>query len=318
MRSRWLLTSLAIGALVVAFIQQPATAGVVVGAAPQTLGTWSSPVRVLAGSSSGLSCSSPRFCTAVSYDGTAAQGHGRKWAAPQTVIPGTDNPYAVSCEPDGTCMVVTRQDQYAVYDGTSWSPAAVVLGLSGSFYGVSCLSATFCAAVTGDGGVAFYDGSSWTVTPVPKTKSLISISCTSPTFCAAVGYVFAFTWDGTTWSPAKIDRKTNLTSVSCASPTFCAASDEAGRAFEWDGASWSAGTKVIPGGGYPSKVSCPSATFCAMVAKPTGDVSTFDGTGWSSPMAIDDAALADISCPTTTFCTALDTKGFVLNLHRAA
>jgi hypothetical protein len=328
LNTRRMLTVLASAALVASAAQQPLAAGAARGMSPKTastasrLGGWSAPFRVLpAGDGAAVSCSSGLFCTAVSYDGSAAQGHGRQWGAPQTVISGTDNPYGLSCASDGTCMMVTREAQFAVFDGTSWSTATQVPGAVDSIFGVSCLSASFCD-VADPFEVISYDGSTWSAPArLPHAKGVLSISCTSRTFCAATGYVLAFIWDGDSWVKSRrLDLGSNIWSVSCVSASFCMGSDDHGKAFEWDGSRWSKATVAIPGSAYSSAVSCATATFCVMATQHQAEVSTFDGTSWSDPVQIDDPShggLMDVSCPNARFCTALDRSGYVLNLHRA-
>jgi hypothetical protein len=59
--------------------------------------------------------------------------------------------------------------------------------------------------------------------------------------------------------------------------------------------------------GWVSLVSCASATFCA-AALGNGDVTTYDGTSWTTPRLIDrtNQGFAAISCPSTSFCVAVD------------
>jgi hypothetical protein len=56
-------------------------------------------------------------------------------------------------------------------------------------------------------------------------------------------------------------------------------------------------------------VSCPTATFCRAVDS-IGRVFAFNGTKWSSGTLIDNGhALTAVSCPTTTYCVAVDRSG---------
>jgi hypothetical protein len=58
-------------------------------------------------------------------------------------------------------------------------------------------------------------------------------------------------------------------------------------------------------------VSCPSANFCATVDD-VGNVLTYKGSSWSSPMEIDADYLASVSCPSSSFCVAVDDSGDAL------
>jgi hypothetical protein len=56
-------------------------------------------------------------------------------------------------------------------------------------------------------------------------------------------------------------------------------------------------------------VSCPTTTFCRAVDS-IGRVFGFDGTTWSKGTLIDPGhALTSISCPTVTYCAAVDRGG---------
>ncbi|MGH9018922.1 MAG: hypothetical protein ACRDY1_14320 [Acidimicrobiales bacterium] len=58
-------------------------------------------------------------------------------------------------------------------------------------------------------------------------------------------------------------------------------------------------------------VSCASTSFC-VAAGGTGGVVTFNGTTWSAPTHIDTTVLVGVSCSTSTFCVAVDTTGRAL------
>lgn len=78
---------------------------------------------------------------------------------------------------------------------------------------------------------------------------------------------------------------------------------------------------VAPAGSSVGTISCASADFCVAPAghsnpsdtANTGLAVTFDGTHWSASATVDpQAALLETSCPTPTFCGALDVFGGVL------
>jgi hypothetical protein len=104
------------------------------------------------------------------------------------------------------------------------------------------------------------------------TKSLslkgmaTSISCAGKNFCVVVSS------KGTLAVITTKSRNTNLTdvyvfrSVSCASPAMCVAVDSTGTFVAWNGAKWSSPTPVTTGssGTAPDlvSISCPTSTFC--------------------------------------------------------
>jgi hypothetical protein len=62
----------------------------------------------------------------------------------------------------------------------------------------------------------------------------------------------------------------------------------------------------------PRSISCPTRSFCAAVDA-SGNVLTYNGSSWSSPKSIDAGrGLYSVSCPTSSFCVAVDGRGNVL------
>ena len=56
------------------------------------------------------------------------------------------------------------------------------------------------------------------------------------------------------------------------------------------------------------QLSCPTTTFCVAVDN-AGSAVIFDGHSWSSPAVIDPSALSSVSCASATFCMAVDSAG---------
>ena len=72
---------------------------------------------------------------------------------------------------------------------------------------------------------------------------------------------------------------------------------------------WSSSPALTSANGGVNAVSCPTSTFCVAVDR-SGEASRFNGSTWSTPEVIDGtASLTAISCPTTTFCVATDALG---------
>ncbi len=72
---------------------------------------------------------------------------------------------------------------------------------------------------------------------------------------------------------------------------------------------WTSGTTLSSAQGGVNAVSCPTSTFCVAVDR-SGSVSEFDGSKWTAPHTIDaTTSLTAVSCPTTTFCVVTDASG---------
>ena len=92
-----------------------------------------------------------------------------------------------------------------------------------------------------------------------------------------------------------------------------------GGVFQWSAAgaatanptalAWTSGTPLTSANGGVNAVSCPTSTFCVAVDR-SGAMSRFNGSTWSTPQTIDGTtSLTSVSCPTTTFCAATDVRG---------
>ncbi|TPG15110.1 hypothetical protein EAH86_16460 [Pedococcus bigeumensis] len=66
----------------------------------------------------------------------------------------------------------------------------------------------------------------------------------------------------------------------------------------------------MDGPGYGlASISCPTASFCAAVDG-LGYAVTFDGTTWADPISIDTGTSSySVSCPTDSFCVMVDGYG---------
>jgi hypothetical protein len=308
--------------------------------------SWSAPVRIDRGGArvevTSVSCASPRFCAAVDTLGRVMEWNGFAWSPPILVDPGAGLT-SVSCPRGGRpfCVAVDGGGNALTYRDGAWSRPVLVDDSGASLQSVSCASAVFCMAGDWDGNVVQYTGTSWSAPVSLETTTesagggIGSISCPAADFCVAVDWEGSeMTWDGTSWSapdPFDPDGAGGLISVSCLSASFCTAVDGSGDALTWDGTTWTSTEIDVTGDGTES-VSCASTTFCAAVDW-NGNAQEWDGSGWTQPAVscpdttpsnagtctfdgtFTDAragVLASISCPTRTFCAAVDENGNAL------
>jgi hypothetical protein len=82
----------------------------------------------------------------------------------------------------------------------------------------------------------------------------------------------------------------------------------------WSGSSWGAGQGDDSTGDTVNSVSCPSASFCALVDG-NGNATTYDGSAWSAPTQIDSSILTSVSCASASFCVAVDENGGALTFN---
>lgn len=177
--------------------------------------------------------------------------------------------------------------------------------------------------------MAAYDGSRWSITYTDTATRcrgctnpvIYSIQCLSASLCHALDNQGDFlTYNGTEWTADFVNPHLYWGSLSCPTASFCMAGDAHGRVWSFNGTSWMGPTPVDSHGAVPGEhqafpdsliaISCPSTTFCAAVDG-SGYVMTFNGKSWSRPQEIAQSAFHDVSCPTTAFCAATNAIGDV-------
>ena len=232
------------------------------------------------------------------------------------------------------------------WNGSTWSAETILGTASGSLQEVSCTAAANCVAV-GSGSnatlAAGWNGAGWSIqlTTNPQGSpdpQLTGVSCPTAASCVAVGQYttdlgtsvgtqvpLGEGWDGTNWEQQEQqdpvdDDNGSFSGVSCSTATNCIAvgpgfGPDAPFTETWNGAIWSLPPSPAFGSGVLSGVSCPGI-LCMAVGHdgdtPIGDVWT--GSGWtlqtiSVPAGANTNALASVSCPTTTDCTAVGSEG---------
>lgn len=301
---------------------------------------WSAPAHVDA--SYGLvavSCPTTTFCAAGDTAGNLLTSDP---AAATWPVTGTDSSgvSSLSCGTPTFCAAGDGGGRAVSFDGTTWGPRTAPPGQAFGFNSVSCTSATFCFAGTGvtttprtlDAGATWVSGNTQGVN---YPGSINAVSCVPGSdattgFCVVVdnqGSAFPSSDGGVNFSPPNrndgvISGASGLNSVSCASATACVTVDSGGKAFYYrggtaGGADWTA-VSADPGHALTS-VSCvpgspSSQTFCVAVDDRGSAIETADGGAtWSTPASITSTAgtprLNAVSCPTATFCVAVDTGG---------
>jgi len=247
-------------------------------------GRWSTPNKIGATGLAAISCASARFCFAVEGDGKQSEalrynGHG--WSAPAGVA---DRALVgVSCVSRAFCIAVSSNGSAIRYGSRGWGRAQRIDRGSGGLNAVSCVSRSFCVATDVDGGVLTYNGRSWTKPLDIASESdaaaqwfgLVSVSCVSKSFCAAV--------------ESEVDQTPQQTT------------EDVGNLYVYNGRRWR--NDGYDGSGGPVAVSCGSRSFCVMTDD-SGGGGIYDGHGWGAATA---TGVADVSCPSRSFCGAVGT-----------
>jgi Glycosyl hydrolases family 18 len=298
--------------------------------------TWSAPASIDPGGTraelNSVSCASTSFCVAVDTLGRALAWNGTRWTAPEHVA--GIGLTSVSCPSSGFCAAVDGIGDALTFNGGSWSTRHI--DRSGSaLQSVSCASSTFCAAGDWDGNVYTFNGESWSAPRAvdPSGGGISSMSCPSSSFCEGTDWNGgAVTWNGATWT-LKTSFDSNaaggLMSVSCQSSAFCMAVDGSGDYLTWNGVKWSSPVMIDLTGDGLESVSCGSPSSCVAVDW-NGNALVYNGTRWTVPaISCPDSSTSSagkcytrgssvdprtgvpdsVSCPTSSFCAAVDQNG---------
>jgi len=191
---------------------------------------------------------------------------------------------------------------------------------------VSCTSASFCMAVDASGNTFMYNGGSWSVSGISSTyqPSGLSVSCSSSSFCKLVtnsasgnnGNAVTYeNYDGVSWTNAYgeydlVGLSYSPSELSCVSPSFCV---NVGGDFAatFNGSAWmpSFTDSNQPNFGQQqyqlSSVSCPTTSFCVAVDL-AGNAYTYNGASWGVSVRIDSSsAPVSVSCASASFCVVV-------------
>lgn len=236
-----------------------------------------------------VSCASPTFCVATSTTQSTVF-NGSSWAAPVTVS-AVDQIRSVSCPSESFCMAVSAAGYAYIYTASGWD-TGTNFDVPIASVEVSCSSATLCVAVSATGRAFLYNGSWSGPTTLDSSGTMDAVSCVrGASFCMALSDGSYYTTDGMTWSGATSFDQSTPSVLSCASAIYCMVTD--GRNYFVVNASATTSTSAqAPGGplhGFPYSVSCPTASFCVAVDW-SGAYLIYNGKTWSAPQTIDPLA----------------------------
>jgi hypothetical protein len=244
-----------------------------------------------------VSCSTTTQCTAVDYSGRVITDSHGVWSNPVMVDPHYaqgGQPDQLSCATPGDCALVS---------------AGFVVNEKAGVWG---------KPLNLDPGPILPQ-------PFPPPGPLLSVSCSGPDFCAASDfYGRVYVYNGLLWSPGdQIDptaaRWFGLDHVSCSGPKNCVAEatdvQPRGapvlRLWRYNGNSWTriASPRGGNGNGAIGGIGCPTLGRCV-----SSDGEIINHAGQIRRVTIpkaghfpgDFSGVVQITCPTRSFCAALD------------
>jgi hypothetical protein len=282
-----------------------------------------------------VSCSSSTLCAAIEtntgniYTSTDPSKADPTWTSAQ--VDKTAALTGLSCVPtaslcvaiDGSGDVFTSTEPAG---GASKWTKTTIAG-AGYLAGVSCPTTTFCTIADQQGHVIASTTpttGSWSVSaPLSGSPALASVSCPSSGFCAATELSGAKVFTSTRpsggageWKATELEGGSGFNTLACASSSLCVAGDNTdayatteptGGTSKWvkEALGW------VTGAACPSESLCVASTYFGELltaASPTEGVG-----GWSgSHVDFYERGLNSVSCPTTTFCAAVDGNGDVI------
>lgn len=335
-------------------------------AAVESAGTWGTATEVTGGDGlSSLSCSTSTFCLATDgsevylYDGTS-------WTETSSPFDSEAGIAELSCAPGGSCMATDFAGDVATTpDGSTWTTVAGIPD-GASATGLTCLSSDSCVALvsaSGDFGTEIWDGTSWTaggsldITSYPSDFSCSSVSlCVTSTYDQETSSNVIELYSDGSWGAASLPvGDTFAGNLTCVVSGSCLAtgldSDASAELFAYSSGSWgavsgSAGAPFVTGLACSSEtsctgvmsveayefdgsswsnavigwaddvtgLSCPTTSWC-MAVDSGGNAVSYDGSDWSSPVSVTSLELLGVSCSSSSFCAAVDGAGDLLTYN---
>jgi hypothetical protein len=291
--------------------------------------TWSGPAVPDPNGLTGISCPSAGVCFGVDETGAVAQLSSGSWHVTAHVVagaPNSDNGDQISCPTTAFCEATSSQDA-ATYSGGVWHASTPISFASSLPFDahLSCASATLCMfAASGQQAVEWTttDGHTWTAHP-SALLTVRGLDCLAGS-CLIVGstaYDDSYadsqtqTFTGSAWAAPVVsdpDDDGDLVGASCPTTTWCMANDHGHYLID------KAGTWTWPAA-FPAGISagadlhCVSASYCTVDAGQA--VATWRGSSWTLGPKVTNDDISQLSCPTTTFCMAVDQTGAVFTYN---
>jgi PASTA domain len=282
------------------------------------------------------------------FTSTNPTGGAAAWSETDGLVDssnGSDVLSGLSCPSTSLC-VASDLDGSVLYStnptGGTGAWTRVALNGAPNLTGISCPSTSLCVAVTGLGQVITStnptgQAAAWNTVQTTVSSDIGQVSCPSTSLCVAVddaGNVLsstAPTGNAAAWTVTSIGTSI-MTAISCASTSLCAVTDDAGDivtstnptgdASNWNAAVVDQDTDISFAGGGVGPISCPSTSLCvaagafdgnALIAtNPTGGADAWQATSIDTYQAMQTNHPTALSCPTTTFCAAVDSYGNVV------
>jgi hypothetical protein len=191
----------------------------------------------------------------------------------------------------------------------SFSPTTIAPGER--IEALSCLAGSFCLALDEHGDTFAYRGSHWRRAgglSAFRVAASGALACATTTLCVAgserAGVISD--WTGLGWGGAvPLSDAGPLSAVGCSPSGYCTAVDAVGNAYALLTGGWE---RTGGDWGSVTSIACVSSSLCFSAS--ASGISRWDGGSWTQPSTLGlSAGFSGISCPTASFCAAVDSVG---------
>jgi hypothetical protein len=288
----------------------------------------------IGGTLNDVSCSTRNFCMAVGAGGAAYAFVSGAWYSYPYVDPGkTQSPKtwktltSVSCPKVQRCVAIDNTGNAFYFRSGYWSSGHKVT--TGRLQAIDCPTPKWCVAAGAGARVFVYSNDAWSSGETLNSTRryhfappLRTVSCPTSRFCATVGTVAnAYVLQEGTWSGGQLAASkigVGPDAVSCPSAGSCVALNSDGQVFRYSNDNWGEVRGLpfqpIHEGNVPYvSLSCPTTKMC--FAGYGVLIYQYSGGVWKRTYVTQTTkrtffALAGVSCPSTTFCMAVNDQGF--------
>lgn len=267
-----------------------------------------------------LSCASQKLCIATDLEGNYRTWNGNRWSA-KADAPGTNvSMFLGACAPGGSCIGATDGGGIFRWTGSSWTKTAHVHVWP--VWGLTCARGGFCAATGPDGWATHAPGRRWrTRTPLhdPHEQLVPAIACVSAKLCTAASAKYLWTIRPSSVTRTRADlMPASRAMLSCGTGSLCAVVTDRGQTVIHTAQGWGKVRNTYRRQGPLRSVSCPTTTWCGAVDG-SGAFTSAPGNTWRKLRYFGHPAdLDNLTCPTVSFCMTLDSAGDTVRIKHGA
>ncbi|WP_076263404.1 hypothetical protein [Intrasporangium flavum] len=271
--------------------------------------SWQAPFRA-------VDCYSATRCGLVRGNTNEGRGlttwNGSTLATP-VLAPWASRVDAIACPSATVCHAIGLEPKGGAIalrtSGSGWVASYLGLAPVSPGFDLSCPSASFCLATSGHSHRTWrWNGASWRGAGDTFDGSYLeafSVSCTSSTSCTAVGDGRVGRWNGSRWALRNLFPIYGASyAVDCATASTCVVVDNRGRFWRGGGSTWTAAATFDPTSQWVADLSCPTTTFC-MATDYLGNAVRWNGAAWGGMSRLGTFP-SSVSCVAATWCMTVD------------